>query len=122
MATVTTSEFVKVREPLASFSMIEHKGIFTRLFEEASLAINDFTRDPKGFLREIFSDQTKDAQRSKRLRMGLAFGLAFQLVALTAIAIAGWHHASATGKTDDPDYTIKWVDPTTPAPANTAKE
>jgi TonB family protein len=122
MATVTTSEFVKMREPVASFSMIEHKGIFTRLFEEGSLAIGDFTHDPRGFLREIFSDETKDAQRSKRLRMGLAFGLAFQLVAITAIAIAGWHHASATGKTDDPEYTVKWIDPNTPTPANTPKE
>jgi TonB family protein len=104
MATVTTSEFVKGREPIASFSMIEHKGIFARLLEEGSLAVSDFTRDPKGFLREIFSDEAKDAQRSKRLRMGLAFGLAFQVVAITAIAIAGWHHATTANRTDEPEY------------------
>jgi TonB family protein len=102
MATVTTSEFVKTREPVASFSMIEHKGIVARLVEEASLAIRDFTRDPRGFLREIFSDEVKDAQRSKRLRLGLAFGLVFQLVAIGAIAVAGWRHATAVSNTDEP--------------------
>jgi TonB family protein len=122
MATVTPGEFVKMREPVASFSMIEHKGIFARLFEEGSLAISDFTRDPRGFLREIFSDETKDAQRSKRLRMGLAFGLAFQLVAITAIAIAGWHHATALSQTGEPDYEVKWVDPTTKPAKDNLKE
>jgi TonB family protein len=116
MATVTTSEFVKAREPVASFSMIEHKGILARLVEEASLALGDFTRDPRGFLREIFSDEVKDAQRSKRLRMGLAFGLAFQLVVIGAIAIAGWRHATASGNPDEPEYIVEWVDPKTPKP------
>jgi TonB family protein len=123
MATVTTSEFVKMREPIASFSMIEHKGIFTRLFEEGSLAIGDFTRDPRGFLREIFSDETKDAQRSKRLRMGLVFGLAFQLVAITAIAIAGWHHATTSNGTEEPELEVKIYDfGKTPPPTDTLKE
>lgn len=124
MATVTTSEFVKAREPVASFSMIEHKGIVARLVEEASLALGDFTRDPRGFLREIFSDENKDAQRSKRLRMGLAFGLVFQLVVIGAIAIAGWRHATASGNTPDtPEYKLKgWVlKPETPKDTSTNK-
>jgi TonB family protein len=119
MATVTTSEFVKTREPVASFSMIEHKGIFARLVEEGSLAIGDFTRDPRGFLREIFSNEAKDAQRSKRLRMGLAFGLAFQVVAITAIAIAGWHHATTANNTGEPEIEVKIYDfGKTPPPDN----
>jgi hypothetical protein len=114
MATVTTSEFVKTREYVASFSMIEHKGIVTRLVEEASLAVKDFTRDPSGFIREIFSDESKDLQRSKRIRLGLAFGLAFQIVVITAIAIAGWQHATAITKTDEiPDRVNIWVPPPT---------
>jgi TonB family protein len=105
MATVTTSEFVKTREAVASFSMIEHKGIVARLVEEGSLAVKDFTGDPRGFIREIFFDEAKDLQRSKRIRAGLALGLAFQLVVITAIAIAGWHRATA----ETTDTEIIWV-------------
>ncbi len=114
MATVTTSEFVKAREYVASFSMIEQKGIVARLVEESSLAVSDFTRDPRGFIREIFSDEAKDAQRSKRIRAGLALGLAFQVVVITAIAIAGWRHATAITQSEKPEYEVKWVDPKPP--------
>lgn len=122
MATVTTSEFVKKREYVASFSMIEHKGIVARLIEEGSLAVSDFTRDPRGFIREIFSDEAKDTQRSKRLRMGLAFGLVFQVVIITAIAIAGWHQATATTKPEEPEYEVKWVGKTPESLAEKDKE
>jgi TonB family protein len=109
MATVTTSEFVKTREYTASFSMIEHKGIVTRLHEEASLAVGDFTRDPRGFIREIFSGESKDLQRSKRLRMGLAFGLVFQIVVITAIAVAGWRHATSLTKSEKPEHKVEII-------------
>ncbi len=111
MATVTTSEFVKLREPVAAFSMLEHKGIVARLVEEVSLAVKDFTRDPRGFLSEIFSDDVKDVQRSKRLRMGLALGLATQIVLFGVIAYLGWHRATANGP-EKPVLTVdRWVDP-----------
>jgi TonB family protein len=113
MATMTTSEFVKAREREAftAFSMLEHKGILARLVEEVSLALRDFTRDPRGFLRAIFSDEAKDLQRSKRLRAGLALGLATQIVLFGVIAYFGWRQATANSP-EKPVLTVdRWVDP-----------
>jgi TonB family protein len=109
MATVTTSEFVKLREPVAAFSMLEHKGILARLVEEVSLAVKDFTRDPRGFLSEIFSDDVKDLQRRKRLRMGLALGLATQIVLFGVIAYFGWHRATVIQKSEESPEDIRWI-------------
>ncbi|MBI3653928.1 MAG: TonB family protein [Acidobacteria bacterium] len=111
MATLITSEFVKTREPLAAFSMLEQKGIVARLVEELALAIKDFTRDPRSFLRDLFADEAKDLQRRKRLRMGLALALTTQLVLFGVIAYFGWHHSMATTKADELPYKVKWVDP-----------
>jgi TonB family protein len=116
MATVTTSEFVKTREPIASFSMIEHKGIFARLVEIGSLAIEDFSKDPRGFLRELFAGDAKDLQRSKRLRMGLALGLATQIILFGVIAFFGWHRATAITNPDESLPVVTMLDPNTPKP------
>ena len=94
MATVTTSEFVKMTKALdaSPFSLLEQKGLFARLGEEIARASREIARDPRGFIRELFADDTKDAKRRRKLYFGLAGALVAHVVLLVLIALIGWRH------------------------------
>src|ERR1044071_9956280 len=98
MATATTSEFVKMTNALDAppFSLLEQKGLFARLGEEIARASREIARDPRGFLRELFADDTRDAKRRRKLYFGLAGALVGHIVLLMLIAFIGWHHLTAS--------------------------
>src|ERR1051325_992310 len=103
MATATTSEFVKMTNALDAppFSLLEQKGLFARLGEEIARAAREIARDPRGFLRELFADDTKDAKRRRKLYFGLAGALVGHIVLLVLIAFIGWHHLTASKEVND---------------------
>jgi TonB family protein len=103
MASATTSDFVMTatKSDAPPFSLIEQKSLLTRLAEELARAWHEFRRDPRGFLRNLFADDTKDAKRRRRLYFGLAGALAIHAVLLTMIAVIGWRSLAAPKGPDE---------------------
>jgi TonB family protein len=97
MASVATAEFVDISRPVEAppFSLIEQKGLVTRLGEELTRAANDLTRDPTAFFRGLFFADDRDKKRRRRIYAGLALGLVAQFIFLAVAAIAGWHRMLA---------------------------
>jgi TonB family protein len=79
-----------------------------RLAEELARAAAEIRRDPRGFFRDLFSGDTKDAKRRRRIYAGLASALAAHVVLLVFIAYVGWH--SAFVKNIEPQYEVKMLD------------
>jgi hypothetical protein len=110
MASVTTSELVLNRREAQAqpFSLIEQKGLIARLGEELARAGTDFSRDPSGFVRAIFSPDTKDLKRSRRIRAGLACALVAHSAVLAFVIFASWNRVFQ--KTDRPVLEVTdWV-------------
>src|SRR6185369_10847413 len=78
------------------FSLIEPKSLPARLIEELARAWREISRDPRGFFRSLFADDTKDAKRRRRIYFGLAGALVVHAVLLTVIAVIGWRSLSAS--------------------------
>ncbi len=91
MASVTTSEFVRATNPAAAppFSLIEQKGLLARLAEELARAGSDLARDPRGFIRDLFTGDAKDVKRRRRIYTGLAFAVAAHVALIALIAFFG---------------------------------
>ena len=94
MASVTTSEFVRTTSRLDAppFSLLEQKGLIARLIEEFARAWSELAHDPRGFIRAIFADDTKDAKRRRRIRIVLAYAVVAHAAVIALIAFLGWHH------------------------------
>jgi hypothetical protein len=90
------------------FSVIEQRGLVTRLCDELARAAGEVRRDPRGFIRDLFSNDTKDAKRRRRIYAGLACALSAHVILLVLIAYVGWHGAFA--KNGEPEYTVKILD------------
>jgi outer membrane biosynthesis protein TonB len=60
------------------------------LAEELARTSHEFARDPRGFIRDLFADDTKDAKRRRRIYFGLVGALVIHAVLLTVIAVIGW--------------------------------
>ncbi len=92
MASVMTAEFVGTgsqSEP-APFSLIEQKGLLPRLAQEVASAARELARDPRGFIIALFSSDSRDAKRRRRIYAGLAFAVVAHATLLTFIAVVGW--------------------------------
>jgi len=101
MASATTSDFVATATKVAAppFSLIEQKSLLARLAEELARAWHELTRDPRGFIRDLFADDTKDAKRRRRLYFGLAGALVIHALLLIVIAVIGWRSLAASKET-----------------------
>src|SRR6185295_11806034 len=101
MASATTSDFVATATKVAAppFSLIEQKSLLARLAEELARAWHELTRDPRGFIRSLFADDTKDAKRRRRLYFGLAGALVVHGLLLTVIVVIGWRSLAASKET-----------------------
>ncbi len=109
MALVTTREKPATKEQTALFTMLEQQSLWAQLRGELRLAVRDFSRNPQAFLRDAFSGEKKDSQRSKRLRNGLAVALVAHLIIGSLIALLSWHTATAEKKSDAPEYVVKEI-------------
>ena len=109
---VMTSEIVRPSDLKAPFSMIEEKGLWTRLNEQLSQAVAELKGDPRAFLHDLFFDDDKDLQRSKRIRLGWTVGLLTNLVLIGFIVVLGLHPTQAKGQItkNDSEYVFEgWV-------------
>ncbi len=92
MASVVTTEFVRTTHADAPpFSLIEQEGLVSRLLRALEGAVGELTRDPRGFIRELVSADTKDAKLRQRLYIGLSCAVILHVALLTLIAAFGWH-------------------------------
>ena len=89
MASVVTREFVK-NIHTAPFSLIEQQGLLSRLLREVRAVAGDFSRDPRGFVRDLFTADTKDAKRRQRIYAGLTCAVVVHAASLVVIAVLGW--------------------------------
>src|SRR6185369_8573986 len=91
MPSVATTEFVRTTHLEAPpFSLLEQKGLLTRLRQVLVSAVVEFTRDPSGFLKSIFSSDIKDDKRRRRIYFGLGLAAGLHIVLLGVIAVVGW--------------------------------
>lgn len=92
MASVMTTQFVGSSSYADSppFSLIEQKSLVSRLVEEGQAAVRELARDPRSFLKELFSPGTKDAKRRQRIYTGLAIAVTVHVSLLIVIAVVGW--------------------------------
>jgi TonB family protein len=116
MASATTSDFVRTdsRTDAPPFSMIEQKGLLRRLVEELRRASREMASNPRGFIRDLLSDETKDTKRRRLIRIGLLCALAAHLALIGIIVVLGWHSAGVSAS-EQPEYTVTML-PTTANP------
>lgn len=76
-------------------------SLFSRLFEELRGAVRDIIRDPRGFLRNLFYFDIKDAKRRQRIYCGLAIAVVVHAALLLIIALVGWRTMFVKPPKDD---------------------
>lgn len=90
MASVVTSEYVRtVHAEAPPFSLIEQQSLLSRLIRALESAAGEVARDPRGFVRDLLTAETKDAKRRQRIYLGLVFGLAAHVALIVIIAVMG---------------------------------
>lgn len=90
MASVVTTEFVRtIRTDPPPFSLIEQQGLLSRLIQALEAGVGDFVGDPRGFIRDLLSADTKDAKRRQRIYLGLASALVVHVALIVLIAVLG---------------------------------
>jgi TonB family protein len=72
--------------------MIEQKGLVARLIEELRRAASELAADPRGFIRDLFSDERKDARRRRMIYAGLAFAVLTHIAFVAVIIVASRYH------------------------------
>jgi TonB family protein len=109
MASVMTPHFVASASHVDAppFSLIEQKSLLKRLFGELGSAFRELGRDPRGFIRDLFSASGKDAKRRQRIYFGLSLGVALHVALLAFIAVLGWRtmFVKPTGE-QPPEYRV----------------
>ena len=84
-------------------------------------AIGDLARDPRGFIRDLLSADTKDAKRRQRIYLGLACALVVHLGLIVLIAVLGLRTMFVKQAAEEPPgYRVIYTDraPSIEAPAN----
>ena len=107
MTPTTTTERLAVEEPVALFTMLEKPSFVASLVGELRLAVKEFTHNPQGFIREIFSDEKKDTQRRNRIRAGLVLALVAHTVIGGFLIILSRHTAAIEKKRGEPELEVK---------------
>jgi periplasmic protein TonB len=89
----TTSEFVgaSTRIETTPFSLIEQRGLLSRLRDELVRAAHEITDDPSQFIRGLFYADTRDERRRRRIYIGLACAVVVHVALLALIVVLGWH-------------------------------
>jgi len=110
MVSVVTKEFVgTIHTDAPPFSLIEQRGLASRLIRELEGALGELARDPRGFVHGLVLADTKDAKRRQRIYLGFAFGLAFHIALISFIAVLGWRAMRATP--DSNQRVVEWITP-----------
>jgi hypothetical protein len=90
MASVVTTDFARtIHVDTPPFSLIEQQGLFSRLIQAVEAAVADLVADPRGFIRDLFSADTKDSKRRQRIYLGLSCAIVMHIALITLIAVIG---------------------------------
>jgi len=117
MASAITTEFVRNTYAEASlFSLIEQKGLVSRLIEQVTEAVRELVRNPRGFFTGILYADTRDAKRRQRIYIGLAFAVVAHVALIVLIAVLGWRTMFVKQVEDTPDNHVVWVPALDPTP------
>jgi TonB family protein len=113
MASVVTTEFVRtVRADAPPFSLIEQEGLLSRLVQALEAAGGELIGDPRGFIRDLLSADTKDAKRRQRIYLGLACALVVHVALIAFIAVLGWRTMFVKLVAEQtPPYKVTLLDP-----------
>jgi TonB family protein len=108
MASVVTTEFVRtIHADAPPFSLIEQQGLLSRLIQALEAAAGDLAGDPRGFIRDLLSADTKDAKRRQRIYLGLACALVVHVALIVLIAVLGWRTMFVKPPAEQPpEYTV----------------
>lgn len=107
MASVVTTEFVRtIHADAPPFSLIEQQGLLSRLIQALEAAVGDLAGDPRGFIRDLLSADTKDAKRRQRIHIGLACALVVHLALIVLIAVLGLRTMFVKPTAEQPEYTV----------------
>jgi TonB family protein len=108
MASVVTQEFVRtIRADDPPFSLLEQPGLLLRLVRALEAAGAELISDPRGFIRELLSADTKDAKRRQRIYFGLACALVAHIALIVFIAVLGWRTMFVKPPAQEtPEYTV----------------
>ena len=91
MASVVTTDFVgTIHADDPPFTLLEQQSLLSRLIQAIGSAASDFSSDPRTFIRNLLSADTKDRKRRKRIYFGLAGALVLHIALLASIAVIGW--------------------------------
>lgn len=102
MASVVTTEFIRnIHTDIAPFSLIEQRGLLSRLIQELEGVAGELTRDPRGFIRDFFSADSKDGKRRQRIYAGLTCAVVVHVGLLAIIAVFGWRTVFVKQLPDD---------------------
>ncbi len=101
MASVVTTEFVRtIPADAPPFSLIEQQSLLSRLIQALEAAIGELFGDPRGFIRDLLSADTKDEKRRQRIYLGLACAVVIHVALIVLIAMLRWPPA------EQPQYTV----------------
>ena len=107
MASVVTQEFVRTIPADPPFSVLEQPGLLSRLVRALKAAAAELTSDPRGFIRDLRSADTKDAKRRQRIYVGLACALVAHIALVVFIAVMGWRTIFVKPPSQEgPEYTV----------------
>lgn len=118
MASVTTVESVRSTTHLDAppFSLLEQQGLGSRLIKEIAAAFRELGRDPRGFIGDLFSADTRDAKRRQRIYAGLSIAVVVHIALLVLIAVLGWRTIFVKRADTNPrDRVSSWVGPPIPS-------
>jgi TonB family protein len=91
MASVVTTEFVRtIHADPPPFTLIEQQSLPSRLIQALESAVGELAGDPRGFIRDLLTADTKDAKRRQRIYLGLACALVVHVALIVLIAVIGW--------------------------------
>ena len=113
MASVVTTEFVRtIRADAPPFSLIEQQSLLSRLIVALKAAVSELIDDPRGFIRELLSADTKDAKRRQRIYLGLACAIVVHVALIVLIALLGWRTMFVKPAAEEsPDYRVIFPGP-----------
>ena len=107
MASVVTTDFVRtIHADSPPFSLIEQQGLFSRLIQAIEAAVTDIVADPRGFIRDLFSADTKDSKRRQRIYLGLSWAIVIHVVLVAFIAVIGWRTMSSMAPLKQPELIV----------------
>jgi len=114
MASVVTTEFVRtIRADAPPFSLIEQQRLLSRLIQAIEGTVGELIRDPRGFIWDLLSADTKDAKRRQRIYLGLACALVMHVALILFIAVLGWRTMFVKLVAEEPPpYTVTLLEPT----------